>query len=734
MATLLYRLGHLTFRRRRTVLAIWLALLIAVGSSAAAFGGETSDEFKVPGTEAQATLDRIKHTFPDQANGSAMVVFQADSKDGITKEHARTAVHDTIARIAKIPGVADVPDPYTSGAVSPDGKVALGLISFTHEAAHISDQERDAVVAAAHPAGQAGLTVAFGGDAYSESGEVPVASEALGLLVAGVVLAVTLGALISAGLPLLTALVGVGIAIAGVTSLAGSFEIISTAPVLALMIGLAVGIDYALFLVTRHRRHLAQGLLPAEAAARANATAGSAVVFAGLTVVVALTGLAVARIPFLTAMGLAAAGAVAVSVLVAITLVPALLGFAGHRLNRISLWKPALRTSHTRPFGERWACFVVRRPLAVLLAGVAVLVPLALPAASLTLGLPGPGSQAAETQARIASDIVSSHFGPGYNSPLIVVVDAKQVEHPKKAVEEVAKDLSSMKGVAGLLPPTVDEKTSTAVLTIIPNSGPNDAATRQLVSDIRAQNPALKKESGASIAITGTTAANIDVSARLDAALAPFIAVIAGAALLLLIVAFRSILVPLKAVVGFLLSVAASLGAVVAVYQWGWLNSLIDVPATGPVVSFVPILLIAVLFGLAMDYELFLASGIRESYTHGASPRDAVIAGMRNGARVVTAAALIMVAVFGSAVVAQDPIIQPIGFALAVGVLIDAFIVRMAMVPAAMTLFGKAAWWFPQRLQKIVPQVDMEGEQLMAQLEQQPHRPDAERRIAARGY
>ncbi|MEU2234078.1 MMPL family transporter [Streptomyces vietnamensis] len=731
MATLLYRLGHFTFRRRRTVLALWLALLIAVGGAAAALGGSTSDEFKVPGTEAQATLDRIKDTFPDQANGSAMVVFQADSKGGITTEQARTAVTDAVARIAKVPGIADVPDPYTSGAVSPDGEIALGLVSFDQVPGKVTDQERDAVVAAAQPAEQAGLTVAFGGDAYSQSGEVPVASEALGLLVAGMVLAVTLGSLIAAGLPLLTALVGVGVAIAGVTALAGSFEIISTAPVLALMIGLAVGIDYALFLVTRHRRHLGEGLEPAEAAARANATAGSAVVFAGLTVVVALAGLAVAGIPFLTVMGLVAAGAVAVSVLVAVTLVPALLGFAGHRIDRFPLWKPALRTSRRRALGERWARFVVRRPLAVLLAGVAVLVPLALPTASLTLGLPGPGSQAVGTQARTVSDTVSKHFGPGFNSPLVVVVDTNQAAHPEQAVQQVSKDLSGMKEVAGLLPPTTDPKTGTAVLTVIPDSGPDDEATRQLVSDIRGHNAALKAETGASVAVTGTTAANIDVSAKLDAALLPFVTVIAGVALLLLIVAFRSILVPLKAVVGFLLSVAASLGSVVAVYQWGWLDSLIGVPSTGPVVSFVPILLIAVLFGLAMDYELFLASGIRESYTHGATARDAVVAGTKNGARVVTAAALIMIAVFGSAVAGQDPIIQPIGFALAVGVLIDAFVVRMAMVPAAMALFGKAAWWFPKRMEKVLPQVDMEGEQLLARLEQRPEAA-AERRVPVR--
>ncbi|MFD8701488.1 MMPL family transporter [Kitasatospora sp. NPDC059648] len=719
MATYLYRLGRHCFRRRRAVLAVWIALLIAIGGAAGAFAGKTSDEFKVPGTEAQATLDRIKGAFPEQGHGSAQVVFAAPASGGIASPGATTAVGEAVGRIAHVPGVAAVPDPYATGAVSPDGRVAIALVSFDHKLADVTDQERDAVRAAAEPARAAGLDVAFGGDAYNRFAQIEGGSESIGLVVAAVVLVITLGTLVAAGLPLLTALVGVAVAMAGLLALTGSFEIITTAPVLALMVGLAVGIDYALFILFRHRRHLDEGLEPEESAARATATAGSAVVFAGLTVVVALAGLAVAGVPFLTVMGLAASGAVVVAVLVAITLLPAVLGFTGRAIDRLPIWKRALATHGKVTMGERWARFVVRRPLPVLLVGLAGLGAMAVPAASLDLGLPGGGSQAVGTDGRKAYDLVSDSFGPGFNAPLVVVVDAHGTPQPERAVQGVAGKLQGLKGVRTLLPPKVDRASGTALVPVIPTTGPDDEDTRALVNEIRDQRAGIESATGATIAVTGTTAANIDVSTKLGQALPPFVAVIVGIALVLLALAFRSVLVPLKAVLGFLLSILASLGAVVAVYQWGWLGGLIDVPKVGPVVSFVPILLIGVLFGLAMDYELFLVSGMKEQYVHGKAPREAVVGGVKGGARVVTAAALIMISVFGAFVLGHDPIVQPIGFALAVGVLVDAFVVRMALVPAAMALFGKAAWWFPKPLEKVVPKVDMEGERLITRLEEE---------------
>ncbi|GAB2833324.1 MMPL family transporter [Actinocorallia aurea] len=708
MAAYLYRLGRLCFRRRKAVLGLWLALLVAAGALAGAFAGKTGDAFTVPGTEAQAALDRIKDTFPEQGHGSAQVVFAADAEGGILSARAKTAVGQAVARISRVDGVAAAPDPFATGAVSPDGRVALGLVSFAVPLDEIEDAQREAVKEAAAPAEAAGLTVAFGGDAYAEFAKVE-GGESVGLLVAGAVLLITLGSLVAAGLPLLSALVGVGVALAALFALTARFEIISTAPVLALMVGLAVGIDYALFLVSRYRRNLGEGLAQDEAAARAVATAGNAVVFAGLTVVVALGGLAIAGVPFLTVMGLAASGAVAVAVLVAITLLPALLGCVGSSIDRLPVWRRAVRPRAGTTLGERWAGVVVRHPVAALCAGLALLAVPAAPLASLSLGLPGGGSQAEHTDAREAYDLVRDAFGPGFTAPLIVVADAGRAADPERAHTRIAHDLAALDGVAAVLPPEADGPTRTALLTVVPRTGPDEEGTRDLVHEIRDRRGEWRAETGASIDVTGTAAANIDISERLGRALPPFVAVIVGVAFVLLAVAFRSVLVPLKAVAGFLLSMAASLGAVVAVYQWGWLDGLIDVPKVGPVVSFVPILLIGVLFGLAMDYELFLVSGMREAHARGLGPREAVVAGVRGGARVVTAAALIMVSVFGSFVLGHDPVVQPIGFALAVGVLLDAFVVRMTLVPAAMVLFGEAAWWFPKSLDRFVPRVDMEG-------------------------
>ncbi|MEL3951718.1 MMPL family transporter [Streptomyces sp. LNU-CPARS28] len=363
-------------------------------------------------------------------------------------------------------------------------------------------------------------------------------------------------------------------------------------------------------------------------------------------------------------------------------------------------------------FGTRWARLVTRRPVAVLLLGLLGLGALAVPAADLRLGLTSPGSQAEHTSARQAYDLVSDGFGPGFNGPLTVVVDASGAPKPKQAVARVTAEVGRMPGVAATLPPAYDARSGTAVVTALPKTGPDSARTKQLVSDLRDHRADWKETTGADVAVTGTTAAAIDVSQKLTDALPPFLAVIVGIAAVLLTLAFRSVLIPLKAIAGFLLSIAASTGVVVAVYQWGWLADFVGVPRTGPVVSFLPILLISVLFGLAMEYQLFLVSRMKEEYVHGAAPRDAVVRGFGHSARVVTAAALIMVSVFAGFVFDDDPIIQPIGFALAVGVLVDAFVVRMALVPAAMALAGRAAWWFPRSWERVVPRVDMEGEAL----------------------
>ncbi|MGC0417139.1 MMPL family transporter [Embleya sp. AB8] len=709
MATHLYRLARFCYRRRAAVLAIWLAVLLALGGLAAAFSGKTGDEFRVPGTEAQRTLDRISKSLPDYANASAQVVFAADPGKSVTAPDQRRAIDAATGAIAATRGVASVVEPFAANAVSPDGRIALARVVFDDKLKDLADGPRDTVRDAANAARPAGLRVELGGDAYTPTVEVE-GGEAIGVAVAVLVLLITFGSVVAAGLPIVTALVGVGVGMAGLLVLTGPFEVISTAPVLALMIGMAVGIDYALFIVSRHRQNLAEGMAPEEAAARANGTAGSAVLFAGSTVVVALAGLAVAGVPFLTVMGLAAAGAVIVAMLVAITLLPALLGYAGRSIERLRV--PGLRDARRGPgAGERWVRLVVRRPILVLVACLVGIGVLAIPAKDLRLGLPSAGSYPQGSSARNAYDLVSDGFGAGYNGPLVAVVEVRAGTDPGPAVEHAARRLAALPGVADVLPPSFDASGRLAAITVIPTAGPDAKTTQDLVTRIRDQRADLRR-TGTELTVTGSTAGNIDVSAKLGAALPAFLLVIVGISLLLLTLAFRSLLVPLKAVLGFLFSTAATCGVVVAVYQWGWFTDVIPVPQVGPVVSFLPILLIGVLFGLAMDYELFLVSRMKEERTHGASASDAVIAGFAGGARVVTAAALIMISVFGSFAFAHDPIVQPIGFALAVGVTIDAFVIRMALVPAVMALLGRLAWWFPKSWERHIPRVDMEGEAL----------------------
>jgi RND superfamily putative drug exporter len=531
---------------------------------------------------------------------------------------------------------------------------------------------------------------------------------------------------------LLIALVGVAIGLTGLLALSGAITLSSTAPTLALMIGLAVGIDYTLFILSRHRSQLATGMAPEESAGRATGTAGSAVVFAGLTVVIALSGLSVVGIPFLTVMGLGAAGTVLVSMLVALTLVPALMGFAGARLTP----KPGSRAARreealaehagapARTGGARWAQLVTRRPALTVVATLAALLVVSIPALQLRLALPDAGSAAEDSPERQAYDAVSEFFGPGVNGPLLVFVDGLDPATAEQTAGAVAAEIGGVpSGAAGQFTGGLDDVVyavpqlladgTSAIVQVVPESGPQDEATSTLVADIRDLAPELEQRTGATeIAVTGQTAVAIDVSDRLAGALLPFALVVVGLALILLLLVFRSILVPIKAALGFLLSVGASFGAVVAVFQWGWAMDLLGVPATGPVISFMPILLMAVLFGLAMDYEVFLVSRMREEYVHGAEPREAVVAGMRHAARVVVAAALIMLAVFASFVHIEDVTVKAIAFGLAVGVLVDAFVVRMTLVPAVLALLGRSAWWLPRWLDRLLPDLDVEGAKL----------------------
>ncbi|GGY72453.1 membrane protein [Streptomyces olivaceoviridis] len=721
MATFLYKLGRLAFRRRHFVALIWVALLTLAGVGAASAPAAGNTSFSVPGTEAQKAFDLLEQRFPGMSadGATARVVFKAPKGEKMTDAVNKATVEKTVKELRSGSEVASVADPYTGHAVSENGTIAYASVKYEVSGMELADSSKDALTDAAQDARDAGLTVEIGGDALSATPETG-SSEIIGIAVAAVVLVITFGSLLAAGFPLLTAIIGVGIGVSAITALASALDLGTTTSTLASMIGLAVGIDYALFIVSRYRAELAEGREREDAAGRAVGTAGSAVVFAGLTVVIALVGLSVVNIPMLTKMGIAAAGTVAIAVLIALTMIPALLGYAGRRIKPAGQKSKLLGGGRTpkkpgRPnMGTRWASFVVRRPVAVLLLGVLGLGAAAIPAASLELGLPDDGSQPTSTTQRRAYDLLSEGFGPGFNGPLLIVVDAKDSADPKAAFAEVGDEIKGLKDVVTVTPAAPNKAGDTATITVVPDSKPSSTTTEDLVHAIRDKGADIARKTDSQILVTGSTAMNIDVSQKLNDALLPYLALVVGLAFLLLIVVFRSILVPLKAALGFLLSVMAALGAVVAVFQWGWLSGLMNVEETGPVMSMMPIFMVGVVFGLAMDYEVFLVTRMREAYVHGEKPSQAVVTGFKHGARVVTAAAVIMMAVFSGFIGSSESMVKMIGFGLAIAVFFDAFLVRMAIVPAVLALLGKRAWWLPKWLDRALPNVDVEGEGLRA--------------------
>ncbi|MEU6029277.1 MMPL family transporter [Streptomyces tauricus] len=723
MATFLYRLGRLAFRRRWYVALVWAAVLAAVGLGAMKAPAAAEEAFSMPGIESQKAFDLMEERFPGtSADGAtARVVFVAPGGEKVTAADNRKAVEKTVSELADGSQVASAADPFKARAVSEDGTTAYATVTYKVGPEDLTDASRSQLVKALDEAQDSGLTVEAGGTAMEENGGPGGAAELIGVAIAAVVLLVTFGSLAAAGLPLLTAIIGVGVSMATILTLASTLGLSTTTGTLAMMLGLAVGIDYALFVVSRYREERAKGRTPEEAAGLAAGTAGSAVVFAGLTVVIALAGLAVVGIPMLTKMGLAAAGAVVVGVLIALTLVPALLGF----------WPNAVLTRRARKSGRvekeardnggtRWARFVLRRPVPVLLLGVVGLGALAVPMADLQLGMPGDEAKSTSTTERRAYDALAEGFGPGFNGPLTVVVDAKGDSDAKGAVEAISKEIGGTEGVVSVSPARFNESGDTAVFSVVPSTAPTDQKTTDLVKTIRGERTGVEAETGATFEVTGTTALNIDISDKVSGALVPYLIVVVGLAIILLMVVFRSLLVPLKAALGFLLSVLASLGVVVLVFQQGHGADLMGVEQTGPIMSLMPIFLVGIVFGLAMDYEVFLVSRMREAYVHGESPAQAVTSGFRHSARVVVAAALIMIAVFAGFIGESESMIKMIGFGLATAVLFDAFVVRMAIVPAVLALLGHKAWWLPGWLDRLLPRVDVEGEALSRRSETQP--------------
>ncbi|MFE6968566.1 efflux RND transporter permease subunit [Isoptericola sp. NPDC057653] len=751
MSSVLYSLGRWAARARRLVVIGWVLVLAVVGGAAGVLYQGFDNSVTIPGTESQDALDSLAATFPQVSGASAQIIVVAPDGSTIDDAAVRGPVTDAVDAIGEIDQVAAVTSPYDdemAASVNDDKTATLLTVQLDGDQSVITDATKDALhdasddLAAALPDG---AQASLGGELFSV--EFPALSiiEAIGVVVALVVLIITLGSFVAAGLPLVNALMGVGVSMLLLLAATVFGPINSTTPMLGLMLGLAVGIDYALFIVSRHREQLAQGLDVDESIARAVATAGSAVIFAGLTVMIALVGLGVAGIPFLTVMGIAAAVAVGVAVLVSLTLLPALLSFSGERLRprapraaRKPKGKarraaaPADGVRHNR-FFDGWVRGATRFPVLTIVLVVGAIAALAWPATNLRLALPDAGSLPEDNSARVTYDLVGEEFGEGFNGPLIVTGSIVTSNDPVKLMDELGDEIGALDGVADVPLSTPNPTADTGIVQVIPEGGPTSEETKALVNEIRDQHDHYLEKYGVDLSVTGFTAVGIDVSDKLGAALLPFGLVVVGLSLVLLTMVFRSVWVPIKASLGYLLSVGAAFGTVALVFEEGVFADALNVTTLGPVISFMPIILMGVLFGLAMDYEVFLVSRIREDYVHGGDARRAVRTGFLGSAKVVTAAAVIMFAVFVAFVPEGDMTLKPIALGLAVGVVVDAFIVRMTLVPAVLALLGERAWHMPRWLDRILPTFDVEGEGLAKELRLASWpEPDATDAVAAR--
>ncbi|AXG79105.1 MMPL family transporter [Streptomyces paludis] len=734
MATLLYRLGRTAYRRWPVFLAGWLIALVAAGAVAGAFSKPMTSSFTIPGIPSMRAAELQRELFPgarDVEAPTVTVVVAAPKGAKLAEEPYASAIARLVSEIGAlehVPGpvagpveaadalrrtAGDAPELLAATLpLSADGRV--GTVDFAFDVPEVADvtpEMKTEVMDILGDARGAGLQVEVSGPGMETMAAPGSTAEIIGIGVALVVLALTFGSLVSAGMPVLSAGVGVGLGVLGITALTAFVDVPDTTTILATMLGLAVGIDYALFILARYRGELQHTEDREEAMGIAVGTAGSAVVFAGLTVIIALVALSVVGIGFLTAMGLGAAVTVAISILVALTLIPALGGMLKSKIfgGRFRRYVPARDESgEVLNHGVRWARVVARAPFVWILVVVIGLGAMALPFKDIHMGLPGDSTAPTDTTARKASDLITESFGPGRLSPLLVVVDGRNVTpaQRQRAYEQVTAWAAGQDNVAHAALAGTSE--NGAMVLVEPAAGPESVAAEELLSDLR-DTAVIEKRTGVTLGVTGISAVQADISDRLSGALVPYLAIVIGLAFLLLVLVFRSILVPLTATFGFLLSILATLGAMVAVFQksaFGWFPG-------EPIVSFLPIFLVGVVFGLAMDYQVFLVTRIREAHVRGASPQEAVRDGFRSSARVVTAAALIMTAVFSGFVFMADTMIKSMGFGLAVAVIFDAFAVRMCLIPALLYLMGDKAWWLPKWLDRVLPNVDIEGENAM---------------------
>jgi RND superfamily putative drug exporter len=712
---ILYSLARFCVRRHWMVLVVWIIGAAAVVAVSHRMGDNTNDNLSLPGTNSDRATSVLQQSFPNQANGTSPIVIHAPSGK-LTDSKYANAVNQAAADVAKEPDVAAVVNPLTqqgASALSKDQTTGYLSVTLSVPPGSLSVSDAQRIIDGAQPARAAGLQVETGGQLGQKVSKPSTeSSELVGIIAAMIILTFTLGTVVAMVLPIFSAIVGLLVSLAIVRMLGHVLTVPTVAPTLATMIGLGVGIDYALFIVTRHFRGLGDGLSMEESIARATATSGGAVFFAGGTVTIALVSLAVANIPLVTTLGFMAAIAVVVAVLCALTLLPAVLAALGPRIESLRV-RPHVSDEHARRgLWAKWAAEIAKVPIVAGLAALAILIPLMIPLLSLTLGQQDTAALSTSTTARRAYDLISKSFGPGVNGPLLIAVSLKSPASSTgdQRLQTLQKDVAATAGVAGVAPITLSKDGKTAYFNAISKTGPAENATADLVSTLRASViPKADHGTDMSAYVGGSTAAYVDLASKISSKLPLQIAVVIALSFCLLILAFRSVAIPAQAAVMNVLSIAAAYGVLTAIFQYGWLHGLIGLNSAVPIVSYVPLFMFAILFGLSMDYEVFLVSQIEEHVHASEDNRSSVVSGLVTSARVITAAALIMVFVFGSFVLNGDPTVKQFGIGLAVAVILDATVVRCRLVPALMILMGRVNWYFPRWMERLVPRVSIEG-------------------------
>ncbi|HEX9506265.1 MAG TPA: MMPL family transporter [Acidimicrobiia bacterium] len=707
---MLQRLTRVIYRHRRRVLAAWLVGLVLVAALGGGLGASYSQSFSLPGTESQRATDLLQARFPARAGDQGQIVFS--HRAGVRDPAVVAQVDQLFAAVAKVPGVTGVVSPYSANAgqqISRDGTAAYATVLFAKRAAKIDQSTIDRVKGLVNSTRTTSLAVELGGRMFQERPAFG-STELIGILAAVLILLVVFGSVLAMGLPIVIALVGIGIGFGLIELISHTVSTPDFTTQLASMIGIGVGIDYALFIVTRYRQGLHDGLAPEDAVVRAIDTAGRAVLFAGCTVVISILGLFLMGVQFVQGLAVGTSLTVAVVMLASVTLLPALLGFAGHSIDKLSMPGRRPREGSTRTsVWFRWSRLVQRRPWRAFLAALAVLVLLAIPFFSMRQGFQDAGNNPTTDTTRRAYDLIANAFGPGVSGPLVLAAEYPSGSNPSAPLETVREAARRTPGVASVGPVTMGPSGDAAIISVIPVSSPQSSATTTLVHRLRDQTiPRALHGSDVAVHVGGITAQGIDVSDRLSSRLPLFIGGVLILSFLLLLIVFRSVLVPFKAVIMNVLSIGAAYGLVVAVFQWGWFADVIGISKPGPIAPFIPMMMFAIVFGLSMDYEVFLLSRVREEYDRTHDNALAVADGLAATARVITAAALIMVTVFASFVAGNDPTIKLFGFGLAAAIFIDATLVRMVLVPATMELLGDRNWWFPHWLDRIVPRVHVE--------------------------